>query len=76
MRLPFSGLISLVAIITKVTLHDSEPIIKIYGKISTVIVVKSKVVINKKRSHPEESTSSHPETPQTSSLLSLIIEKL
>jgi len=76
MSLPFNGLISRVAIMVKVPLHDNEPIINIYKKISTVIVVKSKVVINKNRSHPEKSTSSHPETSQTSSLLSLIIEQL
>jgi hypothetical protein len=32
----------------KVPLHDSESIVKMYGKISTVTFVKSKVVVNKK----------------------------
>jgi hypothetical protein len=74
--LPFGGLISRVAIMAIVPLHDNEPIVKIYSKVSTITVVKSEVVISKKRSHPKKSTSSQPKTPQTSPLLSLIIEKL
>jgi hypothetical protein len=47
--LPFDGLISRVAIMTKVSLCDNEPIIKIFRKISDITVVKFKVVINKKK---------------------------
>jgi hypothetical protein len=63
--LPFDRLISRVATMVNVPLHDSEPTIKIYEKISV-----------KKRSYPKEATSSQPKTPQTSSLLPLIIEQL
>jgi hypothetical protein len=59
----------------KVSLCDSEPIIKIFRKIS-VTIVKFKVVVSKKRSHLEESNSSQPKTPQTNPILPLIIEKL
>jgi hypothetical protein len=62
-RLPFGGLISRVSIMDKTSLHDSEPTIKIYEKISNVTVVKFKVVVSKKRSHPEESNSSQPDQP-------------
>jgi hypothetical protein len=57
MCVPFDGLISRVIIMSKVPLCDIELTIKIYEKISAVTVVKSKTVVSKKRSHPEESTS-------------------
>jgi hypothetical protein len=46
--LPFGGFITRIEIIAKVPLHDSESIIKMYGKIPTLTVVKSKVVVSKK----------------------------
>jgi hypothetical protein len=61
--LPFERLITRITIIAKVPLFDSESTIKMYGKISIVIVVKSEVMVSKKRSYPEESTSSKHETP-------------
>jgi hypothetical protein len=60
----------------KVPSHDTKPTINIYRKISAVIIVKSKVVINKKRLHPKEFTSFQPKTPQTNFLVPLIIEQL
>jgi hypothetical protein len=74
--LPFNGLISKVATMTKVSLCDSEPIIKIFRKILDITIVKFKVVVSKKRSHLEESNSSQPKTSQTNPLLPLIIEQL
>jgi hypothetical protein len=56
--LPFGGLISRVPIMAKVLLCDIEPTIKIYGKLLAINIVKSKVMIYKKMSHPEKSTSS------------------
>jgi hypothetical protein len=53
-----SGLISRVAIMVKLPLRDSEPIIKIFGKILAVTIFKFKVVVNKKRSHLDEFTFS------------------
>jgi hypothetical protein len=64
MGLPFDGLISRVAIMTKEPLHDSEPTIKIYEKISFIIVVKSKIMVGKKRSHSKESIFSQTKTPK------------
>jgi len=46
--LPLGGFITRIEIIAKVPLHDSESIIKMYGKIPTITVVKSKVVVSKK----------------------------
>jgi hypothetical protein len=48
MNLPFGGLISRITIMAKVLLHDSEPTIKIYKKISIVTVIKFEVVVSKK----------------------------
>jgi hypothetical protein len=48
MSLPFSGLISRITIMVKVLLHDSEPTIKIYKKISIVTVIKFEVMVSKK----------------------------
>ena len=56
--LPFGGLITRVANLVKIPLRDVEPKIKIFGKISIVIIVKSEdVVVSKKdllwTSHPQ-----------------------
>jgi len=74
MSLPFERLITRITIMAKVPLFDNEPTIKMYGKILVVIVVKSEVMVSKKRSYHEESTSSKHETPRTNPLLPLIIE--
>jgi len=58
MHVPFDGLISREIIMSKVPLCDIELTVKIYGKTSAVTIVKSKIVVSKKRSHPEEFTSS------------------
>jgi hypothetical protein len=42
----------------KLPLRDSEPTIKIFGKILAVTIFKFKVVVNKKRSHLDEFTFS------------------
>ena len=49
MSLPFGGLISRIAIMAKVYLHDNEPIVKIYRKISVVTIIKSEDVVSKKK---------------------------
>jgi len=53
-----SGLISRVAIMVKVPLCDSEPTIKIFGKILAITIFKFKVVVSTKRSHLDEFTFS------------------
>lgn len=56
--LSFGGLITRVAILAKVPLRDVKPIMKIFGKISVVTVVKSEVLVSKKRTFVDESISS------------------
>jgi hypothetical protein len=46
--LTFNELITIIKIMAKILLYDREPTIKMYGKISIVTVVKSKVVVSKK----------------------------
>jgi len=72
----FEGLITRVASLAKIPLRDVEPIMKIFGKISAVTVVKSEVVVSKKGPFVDESTSSQLESPSTNSLLPLIIEHI
>jgi hypothetical protein len=49
MSLPLRGLITRIGITMKISLHDSELTIKMYGKISAVTVIKSEAVVSKKR---------------------------
>jgi hypothetical protein len=65
----FRCLITRVVILAKVPFRDVEPIVKMFGKIYVVIVVKSKVVVSKKRPFDNKSTSSKPESPSTNLLL-------
>jgi hypothetical protein len=65
MSLPLRGLITRIGITMKISLHDSEPTIKMYGKISAVTVIKSEAVVSKTRLNLQQSTSSQFETPQT-----------
>jgi hypothetical protein len=65
MSLPLRGLITRIGITMKISLHDSELTIKMYGKISAVTVIKSEAVVSKKRLNLQQSTSSQFETPQT-----------
>jgi hypothetical protein len=48
MSLPFGELIFRITIMAKILLHDSEPTIKIYKKISIITVIKFEVVVSKK----------------------------
>jgi hypothetical protein len=74
--LSFEGLITRVASLAKIPLRDVEPIMKIFGKISAVTVVKSEVVVSKKGPFVDESTLSQLESPSTNSILPLIIEHI
>ena len=65
MSLPLRELINRIGITMKISLHDSELTIKMYGKISAVTVIKFEVVVGRKRSNLQQSTSSQFETPQT-----------
>jgi len=55
--LPFRGQITRVANLTKVPLWDVKTIVTIFGKIHTIIIVKSKTMVSKKRPFANESTS-------------------
>jgi hypothetical protein len=46
---PFGGLITKIVILAKVSLKNVKPMVKMSGKIFIVTVVKSEVVVNKKR---------------------------
>jgi hypothetical protein len=65
MSLPLRGLITRIGIMMKISLHDSELPIKMYGKITVVTVIKSEAVVSKKRLNLQQSTSSQFKTPQT-----------
>jgi hypothetical protein len=55
--LPFRGQITRVANLIKVPLWDVKTIVTIFGKIHTIIIVKSKTMVSKKRPFANESTS-------------------
>jgi hypothetical protein len=74
--LPFGGLITKIAIMVKIPLHDIELIVKVYGKISVITFIKSEGVIRKTWSWHKESTSSQLETPQINPLLLVVIKQL
>jgi len=65
----FSCLITRVVILAKVPFRDVEPIVKIFGRIYVLIIVKFEVLVRKKIHFDNESISSKPESPSTNLLL-------
>ncbi|KAG6704280.1 hypothetical protein I3842_07G128400 [Carya illinoinensis] len=68
--LPFGGLITKLAKISKVPLRSTEATIKMFGKISSKTVTKSEAVVGlKKRTHAKAFTSSNPPSKQSTEVV-------